>query len=140
MEAEKEKHGIFSFKGLAMCFKPSEESHEKKEEKNNDSKVKVKQPDTVPELKKGEGEYKFGSGVHDAIGFASFITLSEFHDPHKGFLVNDKCSITAEVSVENDDHRHPNDDRLVPVVTINNNNNKKLEENVDLQGELLKVE
>ncbi|XLS49070.1 hypothetical protein HN51_023428 [Arachis hypogaea] len=70
-----------------------------------------------------QGTYEFGNGKHDGSGFASFITLTEFHDPNKGFFVNDVCTIEAEVCVENDGHRHPNDNHIMPLVTRNNNSN-----------------
>ncbi|XLR55125.1 hypothetical protein HN51_023419 [Arachis hypogaea] len=67
------------------------------------------------------GEYEFSSGKPDGSGFSSFITLTEFHNPDKGFLVNDTCTIVAEVCVENDGHRHLNDNHIMPLVTRNNN-------------------
>ncbi|RYR70616.1 hypothetical protein Ahy_A02g004950 [Arachis hypogaea] len=70
-----------------------------------------------------KGKYEFGSGKHDDSGSASFITLTEFYDPNKGFLVNDVCTIEAEICVESDGHRHPNDNHIMPLVTRNNNSN-----------------
>ncbi|XLR12271.1 hypothetical protein S83_040209 [Arachis hypogaea] len=68
-----------------------------------------------------EGEYEFSSGKHRSSGYSSFITLTEFHDRNKGFLVNDTYTIVAEVCVENDGHRHPNDNHIMSLVTGNNN-------------------
>ncbi|RYR70611.1 hypothetical protein Ahy_A02g004942 [Arachis hypogaea] len=64
-------------------------------------------------LSYNEGTYEIGSGKHDGSCLASFITLTEFHDPNKEFLVNDICTIEAEVCVENDGHRYPNDNHIM---------------------------
>ncbi|XLS83166.1 hypothetical protein HN51_048997 [Arachis hypogaea] len=76
-------------------------------------------------------KYEYGSAKYPGYGFSSFITLTEFLDPNNGFLVNDSCSIEAEVCVVNDGHQHhPNDNRIVPLVTRNNDNNNL----VDFKG------
>ncbi|MED6108131.1 hypothetical protein PIB30_020578 [Stylosanthes scabra] len=130
MAAQKGKGGNFSFKGFTMCFKPSENIHKKKEEKKDDTEVKVKLPDPITKLK--ATKYEFGSGTFPSFGYPSFMTLAEFHGPNNGYLVNDTCTIIAEVTVENSGHQHSNDNRLMPSpTTLNNNNNNNL---VDFKG------
>ncbi|KAK7244719.1 hypothetical protein RIF29_39545 [Crotalaria pallida] len=42
----------------------------------------------------------------DDWGFTSFIFLADFHDPRRGFLVNDTCIIAAEVHVPRSEHEN----------------------------------
>ncbi|MED6113243.1 hypothetical protein PIB30_068986 [Stylosanthes scabra] len=78
-------------------------------------------------------KYKFGSGSFSSFGYPCFITSSEFDGPNNGYLVNDACTIIAEVTVENSGHQHSNDNRIMPSpVTLNkDNNNNNL---VDFKG------
>lgn len=42
---------------------------------------------------------KFNASGQDAWGFKSFMSLSELHDPEKGFIVKNVCIVGAEVFV-----------------------------------------
>ncbi|QHO25688.1 uncharacterized protein DS421_12g383130 [Arachis hypogaea] len=138
MAAQKEMGRNFSFKdNLIMCFKPynninnhnNNNNNNIKKERDDDPMVKDKLSDSMSKLK--GTKYEYGSAKYPGYGFSSFITLTEFLDPNNGFLVNDSCSIEAEVCVVNDGHQHhPNDNRIVPLVTRNNDNNNL----VDFKG------
>ncbi|KAK1409857.1 hypothetical protein QVD17_36386 [Tagetes erecta] len=47
---------------------------------------------------KKDTQHQFNSKESDW-GFASFITLSDLHDPKNGYLINDTCIIEADVAV-----------------------------------------
>ncbi|XP_058742654.1 MATH domain and coiled-coil domain-containing protein At3g58340-like [Vicia villosa] len=43
----------------------------------------------------------------DSLGFESFMTFAELHDPKRGFIVNDACIVGGEVFVSNSIHEKP---------------------------------
>lgn len=63
--------------------------------------ILVNQIDKKSSLTKVVGECEF-KGKIKSLGFASFISHKDLHDPKKGYLVNDTCIIEANVTVYGD--------------------------------------
>ncbi|KAI3891545.1 hypothetical protein MKX03_033092 [Papaver bracteatum] len=47
-----------------------------------------------------EGKDKFAKDDKLGLGWATFMRLTELHDPAKGFIVNDTCVISVEIAVK----------------------------------------
>ncbi|XP_058740730.1 MATH domain and coiled-coil domain-containing protein At3g58250-like [Vicia villosa] len=54
-----------------------------------------------------ESKNEFNASQENDLGFKSFMTLSELHDPDKGFIVNDTCIIGTQVFICKLTHEKP---------------------------------
>jgi len=68
-----------------------------------------------------ESKCKFNES-NNAWGYASFVPLTEFHDPQKGFIVKDACIVGAEVFV----CKPTNENRVSQAASLTEHTNVKV--------------